>query len=181
MDETVTPRILSRTEHPISRKNIDPDVLRILYRLHNHGFLAYLVGGCVRDLLLGKTPKDFDAATDAHPRQIRELFRNSRLIGRRFRLAHVYFPGGKYIEVSTFRRHSEFDSSNPETHPQADNTFGTPAEVVEATKEALRQGAPGGGFILSSSNSIHSAVKPENYQALLLTLQKYGRYPLSLS
>ena len=128
MDETVTPRILSRTEHPISRKNIDPDVLRILYRLHNHGFLAYLVGGCVRDLLLGKTPKDFDAATDAHPRQIRDLFRNSRLIGRRFRLAHVFFPGGKYIEVSTFRRHSEFDSSNPETHPQADNTFGTPAE-----------------------------------------------------
>jgi poly(A) polymerase len=128
MDETVTPRILSRTEHPISRKNIDPDALRILYRLHNHGFLAYLVGGCVRDLLLGKTPKDFDAATDAHPRQIRDLFRNSRLIGRRFRLAHVYFPGGKYIEVSTFRRHSEFDSSNPETHPQADNAFGTPAE-----------------------------------------------------
>ncbi len=128
MDETVSPRILSRTEHPISRKNIDPDALKILYRLHNHGFLGYLVGGCVRDLLLGKTPKDFDAATDAHPRQIRELFRNSRLIGRRFRLAHVYFPGGKYIEVSTFRRHSEFDSSNPETHPQSDNTFGTPAE-----------------------------------------------------
>jgi len=128
MDETVSPRILSRTEHPISRKNIDPDALKILYRLHNHGFLGYLVGGCVRDLLLGKTPKDFDAATDAHPRQIRELFRNSRLIGRRFRLAHVYFSGGKYIEVSTFRRHSEFDSSNPETHPQSDNTFGTPAE-----------------------------------------------------
>ena len=128
MDETVSPRILSRTGHPISRKNIDPDALKILYRLHNHGFLGYLVGGCVRDLLLGKTPKDFDAATDAHPRQIRELFRNSRLIGRRFRLAHVYFPGGKYIEVSTFRRHSEFDSSNPEIHPQSDNTFGTPAE-----------------------------------------------------
>ena len=128
MDETVTPRILSRTEHPISRKNIDPDALKILYRLHSHGFLAYLVGGCVRDLLLGKTPKDFDAATDAHPRQIRELFRNSRLIGHRFRLAHVFFPGGKYIEVSTFRRHSEFGSADPETHPQSDNTFGTPAE-----------------------------------------------------
>ncbi len=128
MDETVSPRLLSRTEHPISRKNIDPDALTVLYRLHNHGFVAYLVGGCVRDLLLGKTPKDFDAATDAHPRQIRELFRNSRLIGHRFRLAHVYFPGGKYIEVSTFRRRSEFDSSNQETHPQSDNTFGTPAE-----------------------------------------------------
>ena len=128
MDEPASPRILSRKEHPISRKSIDPDALRILYRLHNHGFMAYLVGGCVRDLLLEKTPKDFDAATDAHPRQIRELFRNSRLIGHRFRLAHVYFPGGKYIEVSTFRRQSEFDSSNQEIHPQSDNTFGTPAE-----------------------------------------------------
>ncbi|HYB21200.1 MAG TPA: poly(A) polymerase [Thermodesulfobacteriota bacterium] len=128
MPETASPRILSRKEHPISRKSIDPDALRILYRLHHHGFIAYLVGGCVRDLLLGKTPKDFDAATDAHPRQIRDLFRNSRLIGHRFRLAHVYFPGGKYIEVSTFRRQSEFDSSSQETHPQSDNTFGTPAE-----------------------------------------------------
>jgi poly(A) polymerase len=90
--------------------------------------MAYLVGGCVRDLLLGKTPKDFDLATDAHPRQIRDLFRHSRLIGRRFRLAHVYFPGGKYIEVSTFRRRSEFDEQAPELSPHSDNTFGTPAE-----------------------------------------------------
>jgi poly(A) polymerase len=130
MDEIASPRILPRMGHPISRKNIDPDALRVLYRLHNHGFVAYLVGGCVRDLLLGKTPKDFDVATDAHPQQIRGLFRNSRLIGRRFRLAHVYFPGGKNIEVSTFRRRSEFDPSAPENHLQSDNTFGTPAEDV---------------------------------------------------
>jgi len=128
MDDPAIPRILSRPEHPISRKDIDPDALRVLSRLHQHGFTAYLVGGCVRDLLLGKTPKDFDVATDAHPRQIRDLFRNSRLIGRRFRLAHVYFPGGKYIEVSTFRRHSEFEEGDPQAHPHSDNTFGTPAE-----------------------------------------------------
>jgi len=128
MEQPITPRILSRSEHPISRKDIDPDALGVLYRLHHHGFAAYLVGGCVRDLLLGKTPKDFDVATDAHPRQVRDLFRNSRLIGRRFRLAHVYFPEGKYIEVSTFRRHSEFDEADPQAHPHSDNTFGTPAE-----------------------------------------------------
>jgi len=128
MAQPVLPRILPRSEHPISRVDIDPDALKILYRLHHHGFMAYLVGGCVRDLLLGKTPKDFDLATDAHPRQIRDLFRHSRLIGRRFRLAHVYFPGGKYIEVSTFRRRSEFDEQAPEPAPHSDNTFGTPAE-----------------------------------------------------
>src|SRR3972149_7559652 len=122
MDESALPRILSRQEHNVSRKNIDPDALKILYRLRNHGFLAYLVGGCVRDLLLEKTPKDFDVATDAHRRQIREPFRHSRLVGHRFRLAHVYFPGGKYIEVSTFRRRSEFDPSESEDHPQGENT-----------------------------------------------------------
>ena len=128
MEQPDTPCILARQEHPISRKDIDPDALKILYRLYNHGFTAYLVGGCVRDLLLGKTPKDFDIATDAHPRQVRDLFRNSRLIGHRFRLAHVYFPGGKYIEVSTFRRRSEFDEAGQEISPASDNTFGTPAE-----------------------------------------------------
>ncbi len=128
MEQAVLPRILPRPEHPISRKDIDPEALRILSRLHHHGFTAYLVGGCVRDLLLGKKPKDFDVATDAHPRQVRDLFRNSRLIGRRFRLAHVYFPGGKYIEVSTFRRHSEFEEADPQAHPHSDNAFGTPGE-----------------------------------------------------
>ncbi len=129
MDEKAVPFIiLPRQDHSISRDFIDPDVLKVLYRLHNDGFLAYLVGGCVRDLLLGKVPKDFDVATNAHPQQIRDLFRNSRLIGRRFRLAHIYFRGGKFIEVSTFRRRSEFEETSLEDPSQGDNTFGTPAE-----------------------------------------------------
>lgn len=96
------PRIIPREEHIISRANISESALKVLYRLSNAGFQAYLVGGSVRDLLLGREPKDFDVATDAHPDQIRELFRNSRLIGRRFRLAHVRY-GKEIIEVSTFR------------------------------------------------------------------------------
>jgi poly(A) polymerase len=128
MDDQPTPLIIPRREHPISRRLIDPDALKVLYRLQNHGFLAYLVGGGVRDLLLGKIPKDFDVVTDAHPQQIRGLFRNSRQIGARFRLAHVYFPGGKYIEVSTFRRRSEFEEADNGDFHQSENTFGTPAE-----------------------------------------------------
>jgi len=122
-------RIVPRSEHPISRRNIDPEALKVLYRLWDHGFVSYLVGGCVRDLLLGKTPKDFDVATEAHPQQVREIFRNSRLIGRRFRIAHVFFRGRKYIEVSTFRRKSEFEEEEAENpHPPSENTFGTPQE-----------------------------------------------------
>jgi poly(A) polymerase len=128
MNEPPIPLIIPRQDHSISRRSIDPDALKILYRLQNHGFLAYLVGGCVRDLLLGKTPKDFDVVTDAHPQQIREVFRNSRLIGRRFRLAHVYFKQGKFIEVSTFRRRSEYDEGEEGDRPPSENTFGTPAE-----------------------------------------------------
>ena len=128
MDDHPTPLIIPRREHPISRRFIDPDALKVLYRLQNHGFLAYLVGGGVRDLLLGKTPKDFDVVTDAHPQQIRELFRNSRQIGARFRLARVYFRGGKFIEVSTFRRRSEFEGADNGAFHQSENTFGTPAE-----------------------------------------------------
>jgi poly(A) polymerase len=81
----------------------DQDALKIIHRLHQRGHQAYFVGGCVRDLLLGRRPKDFDIATSAHPNEVRGIFSNSRLIGRRFRLAHVYFKGGKIIEVSTFR------------------------------------------------------------------------------
>ena len=128
MDDHPIPLIVPRQEHPISRRFIDPEALKVLYRLQNHGFLAYLVGGGVRDLLLGKTPKDFDVVTDAHPQQVRELFRNSRQIGARFRLAHVYFHGGKFIEVSTFRRRSEFEEEDNGDLPQSENTFGTPAE-----------------------------------------------------
>jgi poly(A) polymerase len=101
--EIVTPRIYSRSEHPVSRRNIDPDALKIMYRLTRHGYKAFLVGGGVRDLLLNRKPKDFDIATDARPLRVKSLFRNCRIIGRRFKLAHIYFAGGKIIEVSTFR------------------------------------------------------------------------------
>jgi poly(A) polymerase len=86
-----TPRIIPRSGHSISRSHISANALRVLYRLHEAGFQAFLVGGCVRDLLLGLEPKDFDVATDALPEQVKRLFRNSRLVGRRFRLAHVFF------------------------------------------------------------------------------------------
>ena len=108
---------------------IDEEALKILYRLNRHGFLAYLVGGSVRDLLLGKTPKDFDIATNAHPQQIRDLFRNSRMIGRRFRLVHIFFKGGKVVEVSTFRSQSEFEETeNEEGEIVRTESFGTPEE-----------------------------------------------------
>ncbi|MEY3713128.1 MAG: polynucleotide adenylyltransferase PcnB [Pseudomonadota bacterium] len=98
-------RIIPRDSHPISRSRISPDALRVLYRLREAGFQAYLVGGCVRDLMLGLEPKDFDVATDALPEQVKKLFRNCRLVGRRFRLAHVFF-GREIIEVATFRASS---------------------------------------------------------------------------
>src|SRR6266481_3552475 len=88
----------------IADERLDPDAVKVVRRLRRAGFTGYLVGGCVRDLLLGMRPKDFDVATSAHPNQVKETFRNSRLIGRRFRLAHVFFRGGKIIEVSTFRK-----------------------------------------------------------------------------
>jgi poly(A) polymerase len=124
------PRIIPRPEHTLSRKNLSLEVLKVLYRLHHAGFKAYLVGGSVRDLLLGKQPKDFDMATDARPGEIRKLFRNSRIIGRRFRLVQVFFRGGKIIEVSTFRCRSEFDASPEETLAR-NNTFGSPAEDAQ--------------------------------------------------
>src|SRR5437879_12819899 len=89
------PRILPRPEHTVSRKDIDADALKVLYRLKNHGFKAYLVGGGVRDLLLGRKPKDFDIGTSAHPQQVKRLFRNCFIIGRRFRLCHVRFEIGR--------------------------------------------------------------------------------------
>ncbi len=122
----VSPLVIPRPGHRISRSDIDKDALKVLYRLHRHGHIAYLVGGGVRDLLLKRKPKDFDISTSAHPNEIKKLFANCRLIGRRFRLAHIYFRGNKIIEVSTFRTSSEFDlEDGPIT---SDNTFGTPVE-----------------------------------------------------
>lgn len=127
------PRIIPREEHIISRANISESALKVLYRLSNAGFQAYLVGGSVRDLLLGREPKDFDVATNAHPDQIRELFRNSRLIGRRFRLAHVRY-GKEIIEVSTFRAaHLDADDvagESLEGRIIRDNVYGSIEEDV---------------------------------------------------
>src|ERR1043165_1730521 len=103
MPAMAEPRIVPRSEHTLSRKDIDPDALKVLYRLHQFEHTAYLVGGGVRDLLLARRPKDFDIGTSAHPAQVKKLFRNCWIIGRRFRLAHVKF-GNKVIEVATFRR-----------------------------------------------------------------------------
>src|SRR5436190_20636034 len=146
------PTIVPRAEHTVSRRDIDPDALKVLYRLHEHNYIAYLVGGSVRDLLLKRRPKDFDVGTSAHPHQVKKLFRNCWIIGRRFRLAHVKL-GTKTIEVATFLRQvaaagtpemdvaddssaesiSEIDgpstSRRSDDHLiQRDNTYGTPEE-----------------------------------------------------
>ncbi len=118
--------VIPRNQHVISRKSISEAALKVLYRLSKSGFRACLVGGGVRDLLLGLKPKDFDIATDATPEQVRELFRNSRIIGRRFRLVHIRF-GREIIEVATFRGHAE-DSPKTQLDTEGrilrDNTFG---------------------------------------------------------
>ncbi len=122
--------VVDRSDHPISRREIPENVLKVLYRLHRSGYRAYLCGGSVRDLLMNREPKDFDIATDAHPAEIRRLFRNSRIIGRRFRLVHVIFQG-MVVEVATFRREPERGAAAEETDDilvTDDNTFGSPLQ-----------------------------------------------------
>ena len=122
------PVVYKRPEHCISRKNIDPDALKVLYRLSSLGYTAYLVGGGVRDLLMGRKPKDFDVGTSAKPNEVKRAFRNCFLVGRRFRLAHVRF-GEKVIETATFRQNSQMVGEIIEhaaEGPLEDNTFGTP-------------------------------------------------------
>ena len=126
------PIIYQRADHSISRQHIDESALKVLYRLHKAGYQAYLVGGAVRDLILGQHPKDYDVATDATPEQVKELFRNCRLIGRRFRLAHIHF-GREIVEVATFRGHHEQAEDESEALTRdgmivRDNVFGTLAE-----------------------------------------------------
>lgn len=124
-------RILARADHSISRSLISEPALRVLYRLHGSGFTAFLVGGAVRDLLLGRAPKDFDVGTNARPQQVRRLFHNCRLIGRRFRLAHVRF-GDEIVEVATFRR----SPAAPELHEDV------PEDVLAPVFEAEEFGTP---------------------------------------
>lgn len=128
--DTIHPalRVIPRDQHCVSRREISPNALRVLYRLREAGFGGYLVGGAVRDLLVGGHPKDFDVATDATPEEVRGLFRNCRLIGRRFRLAHVVF-GREIIEVATFRANTDDGSGDRELHAGGrllrDNVYGT--------------------------------------------------------
>lgn len=129
--------IITRQEHNISRKDISDNALKVLYRLNNAGFDAFLVGGGVRDLLLDKQPKDFDIATNATPEEIKKLFRNCRLIGRRFRLAHILF-GRDIIEVATFRGHHDEKATKKNLSSQSDegmllrdNVYGTVEEDAQ--------------------------------------------------
>lgn len=125
--------VIDRGEHSISRRSIPENVLKVLYRLHRSGYRAYLCGGSVRDLLMGRTPKDFDVVTDAHPGDVRRLFRNSRIIGRRFRLVHIIFQD-QVVEVATFRREPDRaiqapdDDTPEELLITDDNTFGSPLQ-----------------------------------------------------
>lgn len=128
------PVILPRAEHSISRQQIDPDALKVLYRLHQNDYAAYLVGGSVRDLLLGRRPKDFDIGTSAEPYQVKKLFRNCWIIGRRFRLAHVRF-GTKNIEVATFRRLVSAEELAADEAAQA--AARAEAEAVRVAAEAI--------------------------------------------
>jgi poly(A) polymerase len=120
-------KIISRNEHHISRKNMSKNALKVLYRLIDSGFEAYLVGGGVRDLLLGLEPKDFDIATNARPEEVKRLFKNALLIGKRFRLVHVRFRG-EIIEVATFRQASFAEEASMNDHPEGllrrDNVYG---------------------------------------------------------
>jgi len=129
------PRIIPRSEHNISRSAISPNALRVLYRLRDGGFQAFLVGGCVRDLLLEGSPKDFDVATDALPEQVKALFRNCRLVGRRFRLAHVFF-GQETIEVATFRA-ATAPALGDEPLPDVDPEEGEGPEIDEPVDELI--------------------------------------------
>ena len=127
----VTGTVIERDAHPISRRSIPENVLKVLYRLHRSGYRAYLCGGSVRDLLMGRTPKDFDVVTDAHPAEVRRLFRNSRIIGRRFRLVHIIFQD-QVVEVATVRREPEravvVDEESDDFLITDDNTFGSPLQ-----------------------------------------------------
>jgi len=129
------PTVLKREDHPVSRDHFNDEARKVLYRLKNKGFIGYLAGGCVRDILLGKNPKDFDVVTDATPQQLKRIFNNCRIIGRRFRLAHIHFVSGEIIEVATFRAppSEEMDVSEKDLKKEGglivrDNVFGTPEQ-----------------------------------------------------
>ncbi len=126
---SVSPIVLTKPGHPILRQDIAPEALKIIYRLHRLGFTAYLTGGAVRDLMLGRPAKDFDIVTDARPGQIKKRFANAYVIGRRFRLVHVKFSGGKTIEVATFRKAADpIVKKGQAGEPVPPRPYGTPEE-----------------------------------------------------
>ena len=133
----VEPTVIPRSEHSLSRRDVDHDALKVLYRLKEAGFIAYLVGGGVRDLLLGRRPKDYDIATSAHPYQVKRLFRNCWVIGRRFRLVHVKF-GQKVIEVATFRRNVPPADGLEESRPAGDEPGGADDATITEQERAAR-------------------------------------------
>jgi len=146
------PNIIPRAEHSISRADISPNALKVLYRLKEAGFQAFLVGGAVRDLLLGLRPKDFDVATNALPEDVRRLFRNCRLIGRRFRLAHVFF-GNEIIEVATFRAAAAPEREDAEDPDAEGGEGGSEAPLDPGSDEAAPEFTP-------PSDSEHRAFDP---------------------
>lgn len=155
------PRIIPRAEHTVSRSQLSPNALRVLYRLKDAGYQAFLVGGCVRDLLIGRKPKDFDVATNALPDEVRELFRNCRLVGRRFRLAHVVF-GREVIEVATFRASS---APPPGAEPLSEDGEEGEEGEVESSIEVDDSDIP------SQDHSIH---RVQNERGRILRDNVYG-------
>ena len=129
----MTPDIYNDKRFGINHKNISPNALNIIAKLHKSGFKAYIVGGGIRDMIKGLLPKDFDIVTDCEPREIRKLFRNSRIIGRRFKLVHITFPN-EIIEVTTFRSGQDPQSDSIEINDKGriirDNKWGTQEEDV---------------------------------------------------
>jgi len=142
--------IIPRAEHCISRSLLSPNGVKVLYKLKEQGFTAYLVGGGVRDLLLGREPKDFDVVTDATPSQLKKLFRNCRLIGRRFRLAHLHFHD-EIIEVATFRSAAD---ATPEEAPEALPEPTPEAEILEQERDGRRRGHGHGPRMLKSEDGM---------------------------
>lgn len=141
--DDLRPTVLSRPQHRLSRGDVSANALKVLYRLNRSGYLAFLVGGSVRDLLLGRRPKDFDIATNARPQEIRRLFRNSRIIGRRFRLAHVFFRDA-VVEVATFRANpgapespNDWEEAEAETAEEESST-----ELLPPRREEIVYGTP---------------------------------------
>ncbi|HBA87311.1 MAG TPA: poly(A) polymerase [Geobacter sp.] len=142
--------IIPRSEHSVSRSQLSPNGVKVLYKLREHGFIAYLVGGGVRDLLLGREPKDFDVVTDATPGQLKKTFRNCRLIGRRFRLAHLHFHD-EIIEVATFRSAAD---ATPEEPPEEAVEPVPEAEALEQERDGRRRGHLHGPRMLKSEDGM---------------------------